>query len=397
MPQTVCTGLARLVREGPSLAGLARDARVGLLAHPASIGPDGRHAIEWLETSSDLRLVRLFVPEHGLWGHEQDMEAVGATVGSRGLPVVSLYGTSASTLRPDPDDLAGLDAILCDLQDVGSRYYTFVYTISYVMEAAGAAGVPVIVLDRPNPIGGVEVEGPILDPAMSSFVGRFPMPVRHGLTTGELAKMFREAYGVRCDLNVVAMTGWRRQSHFNATSLPWVPPSPNMPTPRTALVYPGGCLIEGTNLSEGRGTTTPFELVGAPWLDPWALADRLRARALPGVGFRAASFRPMFQKHAGSPCGGVQVIPLDCDRFRPFETYLAVIEEARDQHPQRFDWRREPYEFETDRLAIDLLLGKPGLRAELERRAPIESLSEYWRAELESWETRRREWLIYPY
>lgn len=396
MPRVI-TGLERLFRDGARAAGLVRNDRIGLLVHPASIDATARHALELLGGWDELRVVRLFAPEHGLWGHEQDMEPVARSIDPHtGLSVVSLYGTGRASLRPAPAELAGLAAIVCDLQDVGSRYYTFVYTLSFVMEAARDAGLPVVVLDRPNPIAGEQVEGPVLAPELSSFVGRYPLPVRHGMTVGELALLFNGGFGIGCDLRVVEMEGWRRSMPFEETGLPWVPPSPNMPTPATARVYPGGCLIEGTNLSEGRGTTTPFELVGAPWLDGLKLAEALRRQDLDGVLFRPASFRPMFQKHAGSSCRGVQVIVTHQERFRPFATYLALLREARLQSPQQFDWRTEVYEFEDERLAIDLLLGLPDLRPMLEAEAPLAEMEALWRDGLEAFAERRRRFLLYP-
>jgi uncharacterized protein YbbC (DUF1343 family) len=392
----VLTGLDVVVREAAGPTGLRAGSRVGLLAHAASVDRTARHAVEILTAADALHVVRLFAPEHGLYGEAQDMEAVahGSDPESR-LPVVSLYGSDPASLRPTAEDLAGLDGVICDLQDVGSRYYTFVYTLSYVMEAAGAAGIPVVVLDRPNPIGGVEVEGPVLVPDLASFVGRFPLPVRHGMTIGELARLFQGAFGITADLRVVPMVGWRRRMLFEATGLPWVPPSPNMPTPTTATVYPGGCLIEGTNLSEGRGTTLPFELVGAPWIRPRPLVASLRAAGLEGARFRMATFRPTFHKHQGRSCRGVQVLVEDRSRFRPFACYLALIREIRRQDSAPFDWRREPYEFETDRLAIDLLLGRRELRPMLEAGVPVEEMERSWMTGLEAFVDLRRRFLIY--
>lgn len=365
------SGLDRIAQEGAAVAGLDRGARVALLAHAASVDRSAREARAVL-TEAGLEVVRLFAPEHGVWGHEQDMEGVAdATDPRSGLPVTSLYGNDVASLSPAPEQLEGLDAIVCDLQDVGSRYYTYVYTLSYLMEVAGKVGVPVVVLDRPNPIGGVLIEGPVLERDLASFVGRFPLPVRHGMTIGELAGWFTEVESIRCELRVVEMSGWRRAMSFAETGLPWVAPSPNMPTPTTALVYPGGCLVEGTELSEGRGTTTPFELVGQPGLDADALVHALRAAKLPGALFRPASFRPMFQKHAGQACLGVQVIPIDPDAFRPFATYVVLIAAARRIAGDAFGWREKAYEFVEDELAIDLLLGRRDLRAHLESGEPI--------------------------
>ena len=317
-----------------------------------------------------------------------------------GLPVVSLYGDTEDSLRPKPEHLKGLDAIVYDLQDVGTRFYTFVYTLSYMMEAARDADIPVVVLDRPNPIGGLAVEGPVLEPAMTSFVGRFPLPVRHGLTTGELATLFRDAFAIGGDLRVVPLSGWTRGMLYEDTGLPWVLPSPNMATPETARVYPGGCLVEGTNLSEGRGTTRPFELVGAPWMDAAAFADALAsagdAEGLDGVLFRAAWFRPTFQKHAGRSCGGVQVHVTDAGRARPFATYLVLIREARRLAADQFDWRRERYEFVDDRLAIDLLLGRADLRPMLEAGAPLAEMEAAWAPGLAHFLSERARVLLYP-
>jgi len=392
----VVSGLERFVAQGLGCAGLASGASCGLLAHAASIDRHAHHAVELVRKVPGARLIRLFAPEHGLWGHEQDMERVAHTTDpASGLDVVSLYGDRAESLRPSPATLSDLDAILVDFQDVGSRYYTFVYTLSLVMEVAAVVEVPVVVLDRPNPIGGVEVEGPVLEDAMASFVGRYPLPMRHGMTIAELARMFNDRFGINCDLRVVPMHGWRRTMQFEDTGLPWAPPSPNMPTPGTARVYPGGCLIEGTELSEGRGTTSPFELVGAPWIDGGRLAESLRHHRLPGVLFRPASFRPMFHKHADLPCAGVQVIVSDSGRFKPVATYLMLLVEARRQSPADFRWRRAPYEFEERRLAIDLLLGRGDLRPMLERNAALQELESVWNAGLQTFRASRESLLLY--
>jgi uncharacterized protein YbbC (DUF1343 family) len=397
----VRTGLESFLDPASDVSGLTRGARLGVVAHPASIDAGGRHLVDRLVRDGRFRVVRLFAPEHGVRGEAQDMEAVAEPADrATGLPVVSLYGSDEASLRPQPHHLEGLDAIIYDLQDVGTRYYTFVTTLSYVMEAAHAAGLPVVVLDRPNPIGGRAVEGPVLDPDYASFVGRFAMPVRHGLTTGEMALLFRDVFDVRCDLRVVPMSGWKRGAHFEETGLPWVLPSPNMPTPDTARVYPGGCLVEGTNLSEGRGTTRPFELVGAPWIESHALAEALSqagdAEGLDGVLFRAAWMKPGFQKHAGKSCGGVQVHVVDRDRARPFATYLVLLREARKLAPDAFDWRRETYEFVSDRLAIDLLFGRGDLRGLLESGASLAEMEATWTKDLAGFESVRTRFLLYP-
>lgn len=392
----VTTGLERWLAEGPECAGLEGKLRYALLAHPCSIDRGGRHALETLAASPAGLPRKLFAPEHGLWGHEQDMESVGDAVDAwTGLPVVSLYGSDPRSLRPSVESLDGLDAVVVDLQDIGSRYYTFVYSMAHVMEAAREAGIPVAVLDRPNPIGGTRVEGPVLEPGWESFVGRYPLPVRHGMTAGELARLFNEEFGIGSDLRVVEMSGWARWMGFEDTGLPWVPPSPNMPALGTARVYPGACLIEGTRLSEGRGTTLPFELVGAPGLDARALIRRLRDGGIEGAVFRAASFRPMFQKHAGTCCTGLQVIVSDPAVFRPFSTYLAIVAAAREIGGDLSAWRTETYEFESGRAAIDLLFGNGWLRAGIESGAAIEDLEQRWAAGLDRFKARRRAFLAY--
>ena len=397
----VRTGLESFLDPASGAAGLPRGARLGVVAHPASIDAGGRHLVDRLARDGRFRVARLFGPEHGVRGEAQDMEAVAEPSDrTTGLPIVSLYGDAEDSLRPKAEQLKGLDAIVYDLQDVGTRFYTFVYTLSYMMEAARDADIPVVVLDRPNPIGGLAVEGPVLDPAMASFVGRFPLPVRHGLTTGELATLFRDAFAIGGDLRVVPMSGWTRDMEYEDTGLPWVLPSPNMATPETARVYPGGCLIEGTNLSEGRGTTRPFELVGAPWMHAAAFADALAqagdAEGLDGVLFRAAWFRPGFQKHAGRSCGGVQVHVTDRRKARPFATYLILIREARRLAADLFDWRRERYEFVNDRLAIDLLLGRADLRPMLEAGASLAEMEAAWAPGLARFVSERARVLLYP-
>jgi uncharacterized protein YbbC (DUF1343 family) len=355
-----------------------------------------RHAVDLLGGRDDLRLARLFAPEHGVRGEAQDMESVEERADSgTGLPVVSLYRRDEASLRPAPRHLRDLDVVLVDLQDVGSRYYTFVYTMAYVMEACRDERVPVAVLDRPNPIGGLALEGPVLEPGLESFVGRYPIPARHGMTCAELARLFNDEFGIGCDLRVVPMEGWRRAMQFEDAGLPWVLPSPNLPTPDTARVYPGACLVEGTNLSEGRGTTRPFELIGAPWLDGRALAAALEREGLEGVRFRPACFRPTFQKHAGRSCGGVQVHVTDRAAFRPFAAYLALLRAARAQDPSSFAWRSERYEFVSDRLAIDLLLGRRDLRHAIEAGASVAEMEALWRDDLGRFASVRGRFLLY--
>jgi uncharacterized protein YbbC (DUF1343 family) len=303
----------------------------------------------------------LFGPQHGARGEKQDnmIESAHYVDARTGLPVHSLY---SEVRKPTPEMLAGLDALLFDLQDVGVRVYTFSWTMALSMEACAEAGVRFVVLDRPNPVGGVRVEGPVLREGFESFVGLHPIPLRHGLTTGELASWLNEARGIGCDLEIVPMEGWRRSMTWRDTRLPYVLPSPNLPTPDSCAVYPGMVLVEGTNLSEGRGTTRPFELVGAPWLDPQALADRLEAADLAGVRVRPCSFEPTFQKHSGAVCGGVQLHVVDADAFAPVRTAVELFRAARALAPDAFAWRSPPYEYEERLSPIDILWGHDGLR-----------------------------------
>jgi uncharacterized protein YbbC (DUF1343 family) len=339
------------------------------------------------------RLKALFGPEHGIWADAQDLiEVEDSRDAKTGLPVFSLYGR---TRVPTAEMLDGVDALVFDIQDVGSRYYTFVYTMLHAMEACTAHGRTLIVLDRPNPLGGAVVDGNLLDPAFRSFVGLHPLATRHGMTVGELALLFRDERRLDLDLRVVTMTGWRRSMSFEDTGLPWVMPSPNMPTLDTAYVYPGGCLIEGTNLSEGRGTTRPFELVGAPWLDAWALADAMNRERLPGVRFRPACFTPTFHKHAGQLCAGVGIHVLDRRRFPAFLAYLLLIEKARKQDPRRFAWRQPPYEYEYVKPPIDILCGTDRVRQQIERGEPVRRLLPQWREELHAFRRRRAKYLLY--
>lgn len=370
-----------------------RGRRIGVLAHQASVNARLEHAVPLLAGVRGTRIVRLFAPEHGLWGAAQDHATIATTRDpATGLDVVSLYGHRR---EPSAAMLRGLDTLVVDLQDIGSRYYTFAWTMALAMRACGRAGVSVVVLDRPNPLGGAVVEGNIPDPAFASFVGLYPLPARHGLTLGELARYLNAVHGLGCALTVIRMRGWRRAMSWEATGIPWVAPSPNMTTPDTARVYPGGCLFEGTNLSEGRGTTRPFEWVGAPYLDAHRFARALNALALPGVAFRPSRFRPTFHKWAGRLCGGVQIHMTDPARFKPFLTGLAVIAAARRQAPRAFAWRRPPYEFERRLLPIDILLGTDTIRRALEAGRPLAAVERGWMPALARWKRRRAAWLDY--
>ena len=375
-----------------------RGQRVGLVAHPASVDSRFRHASELLQNATGVRLEAAFGPEHGWLGQAQDLEPVsgGQASAPRGPRAISLYGNTAASLRPTSEQLAGLDVLLIDLQDVGARYYTFQATMLYCLEAANALGLRVVVLDRPNPIGGLMVEGPRLTPGFESFVGAHDLPIRHGLTIGELAGLYQSERKLNnAEIEVISCQGWRRDMFFADTGLPWVLPSPNLPTLETALVYPGQCLLEGTNISEGRGTTRPFELCGAPWLDASTLATRLNGANLPGVLFRPAWFQPTFQKHAGRPCGGVQLHVLNTASFHPACTGLAVLAMMRESSPEKFQWRTEPYEFVSEPIAIDLLFGSDRERRCLEAGHAWHELADAWVAEEEAFRQRRAAFLLY--
>ena len=385
----VRTGLEQLLDRPEPIRGL----RVGLVVNPSSITADLEHASIALSARRGVKLVALFGPEHGIAADTQDLVEVGHSRDREtGLPVHSLYG---ETRVPTPEMLADVDAMVYDVQDVGSRYYTFIYTMLHVMEACARERKRVVVLDRPNPIGGEAVEGNVLLPEYRSFVGLHPLAVRHGMTAGELALMFREELSLDVDLRVVSMKRWRRRMAYEDTGLPWVLPSPNIPTVDTAFVYPGGCLIEGTSLSEGRGTTRPFELVGAPWLDGDALARALERERIPGAGFRVAAFTPTFQKHAGVLCHGVQVHVFDRSRFPAFLTYLLLVHHARGQDPARFAWRDPPYEYEHVKLPFDILCGTDRIRKSIEAGVSPRRLAAGWRRECTSFRKRRAKYLLY--
>jgi uncharacterized protein YbbC (DUF1343 family) len=393
--------IAPLVQTGLDV--LARDEfapvrghRVGLVANAATVDASLRHAADLLATAPQVRLGALFGPEHGFGGEAQDLIGVADALHPRyRCPVFSLYGDSVESLRPRPETLRGLDLLVIDLPDIGSRYYTFQATMLFCLEAAGASDLPVIVLDRPNPLNGVTVEGPTIQPGYESFVGVHPIPTRHGLTLGELARLYVTERQIPVAMHVITCEEWRREHHFDETFLPWVFPSPNMPTVETAIVYPGQCLIEGTNLSEGRGTTRPFELCGAPWVNPDRLADRLAAADLPGVRFRPVTFRPTFQKFAGLRCGGVQLHVTDRAAFRPVRTTLALLAALRAEGPAQFRWRTEPYEFVEDLPAIDLLFGSGRERLALQAGLSADEIARPWAEEEAAFKARRGPFLLY--
>jgi len=368
--------------------------RVGILANPASVDHAFRHIVDLLAAAPDLKLAAIFGPQHGFRSDLQDnmIETPHATDPRRDVPVFSLY---SETREPTPEMLDLIDVLVVDLQDVGARIYTFIYTMANCLRAAARAGLPVIVCDRPNPIGGVQVEGPMLEPGYESFVGQFPIPMRHGMTVAELARLFNEHHGIGAPLETVPMEGWSRELYFDATEIPWIMPSPNMPTLDTAIVYPGTVLFEGTMVSEGRGTTRPFELIGAPWLDGAALAARLNRSGLAGVHFREVMFEPTFQKHAKAPCGGCQIHMLSRWDFEPVKVGVAVMRECYALGPDQFKWRDPPYEYEHDKMPIDILAGSPALREQIEQLMPVEDIAASWRQGVKDFEDVRKPYLLY--
>jgi uncharacterized protein YbbC (DUF1343 family) len=372
---------------------------VGLIVNHTSRAGDGKHSIEHFLSHSAFTLKTLFAPEHGLYGTAQDMIHIADEVDPlSGLNVKSLYGTNKDSLTPDPALLEGIDNLVFDIQDVGARYYTFIYTMANCMTICKQAGARMVVCDRPNPINGVSVEGNLVGENWRSFVGQYPLPNRHGMTVGELAQLFNDHFDIHCDLQVVPMTGWEREMWYDQTEMVWVPPSPNMPTLATATVYPGKCLIEGTQLSEGRGTTLPFEHIGAPFIDPHKLAGRLKndSKLLPGVFFRPQYFKPMFQKHAGEICAGLQFHITDRDQFKPLLTTIALLRAIAELYPDQLQWRTEPYEYVSDRLAIDLLYGNPELRETIFKDDfSLTNIEETWQEELESFKAIRKNYIIY--
>jgi len=385
----VRTGLDRLATGDSDAVRLVAGRNVGLLAHAASVDRTLRPAASVLRQAG-ARISALFGPEHGFAGAAQDMVGVG-TDDATEIPVFSLYGDDAEDLSPKPEWLQGLDAIVIDLQDVGSRFYTYVWTAALTAKVAAAVGTDVVLLDRPNPLGGARVEGAPQREGYLSFVGLYPVAVRHGFTVAELVRWVCDRENIDRDfLHVVSMEGWTRSMEWRDTGLPWVMPSPNMPTLDTAVVYPGGCLVEGTRLSEGRGTTRPFELWGAPDVD----VGPLLALDLHGVTLRPVEFTPTFQKHAGRSCVGVQVHVTDPWVFRPYETYLRMLAAVLPQLPVEERWRTEVYEFVSDRPAIDLLTGGPEFRTAVDEGSPLDSvLAEEARGAAKFDDERRAVWL----
>jgi uncharacterized protein YbbC (DUF1343 family) len=371
-----------------------RGSRVGIVCNHASVDRGFDHIVDRLARTDGVTLGAIFGPQHGFRSDVQDnmVETPHGKDAARRVPVYSLY---SETREPTAEMLRGIDVLVIDLQDIGARIYTYIYTMANCLRACARHGIAAIVCDRPNPIGGIEVEGETLKPGYESFVGQFPIPMRHGMTIAELAGLFNVAFEIRAQLEVVKMEGWRRDSYADQTGLPWVMPSPNMPTLETAVVYPGTVLFEGTMLSEGRGTTRPFELLGAPWIDAERFAGAMNDLQLPGAFFRPAGFEPTFQKHAKQTCGGCQIHVTDRDAFKPVLTGVALIDTFRRQDPGRFAWRQPPYEYEHDKLPIDILAGSDLLRTQIERGMPVKEIAASWREDEEQFAVQRKDFLLY--
>jgi len=385
----VVTGSERLLESG-----LLAGRRVGIVCNPASIDGELRHVADRLAADARVRLAAIFGPQHGFRSDVQEnmIETGHGRDEIRRVPVYSLY---SETREPTAEMLRGLDVLVIDLQDVGTRIYTYIYTMANCLRAARRHGVKAIVCDRPNPIGGVSVEGPMLEHGFESFVGLYPIPMRHGMTIGEIARLFNEHFDIGADLEVVPMEGWKRGMYADGTGLPWVLPSPNIPTVDSAVVYPGTVLFEGTNVSEGRGTTRPFELVGAPWVTAEPFADAMNRLELPGVRFRPALFEPTFHKHAKTSCGGVQIHVLDRESFRAVETGVALVGAFRAADTKRFQWREPPYEYEHEKLPIDILAGSSELRQRIDAGTPARDIARGWEQGVAEFEKIRRRFLLY--
>jgi uncharacterized protein YbbC (DUF1343 family) len=367
---------------------------VGVVSNPASVDHELRHIADRLAAHPRARLAALFGPQHGFRSDVQDnmIETRHARDEIRRVPVYSLY---SETREPTAEMLRGLDALVVDLQDVGVRIYTYIYTMANCLKAARRHGLKVIVCDRPNPIGGVAVEGMVLERGFESFVGMYPIPMRHGMTIGELARLFNDHFAIGADLEVVPMEGWRREMYFDATGLTWILSSPNIPTFDTTTVYPGTVLFEGTNISEGRGTTRPFEFVGAPWIVAERFCEAMNRTALAGVFFRPIVFEPTFQKHARQACGGCQIHVLDRRAFRPVATAVALMAAFRASDPGRFKWKDPPYEYELERMPIDVLTGSKRLREQIESGVPADEIARSWEKDVAEFERVRKGFLLY--
>ena len=371
-----------------------KGARVGIVCNHASLDRGFLHIVDRLAAAPDVTLAAIFGPQHGFRSDVQDnmIETPHADDPARRVPVYSLY---SETREPTAAMLASLDFLIIDLQDIGARIYTYIYTMANCLRASARHGVRVIVCDRPNPIGGTDVEGALLVEGFESFVGQFPIPMRHGMTIGELARLFNEHFAIGASLEIVQMEGWRREMYSDATDLPWVMPSPNIPTLDTAIVYPGTVLFEGILISEGRGTTRPFELIGAPWIEAESVARQMNALKLSGAYFRPAVFEPTFQKHAKQTCGGCHIHVTDNQQFQPVLVGVALIAMFHQVDPARFAWRQPPYEYEHDKMPIDILAGSEKLRGQIEAGTSAREIAASWKKDEESFRKLREPYLLY--
>ncbi len=384
-------GLERLLEERLDLV---RGVRVGLICNQASVDHHFRHSADVLHEHPDVNLTALFGPQHGIRGDVQDnmIETAHSVDLVTGIPIHSLY---SETREPTSGMLSDVDVLVFDMQDVGCRIYTFAYTMANCMRSAKAFNKGMLVCDRPNPINGKDVAGNVLEPAHASFVGQFPIPTRHGMTLGELALLFNDHFGIGCELEVVTMKGWKRESWHDETDAPWVMPSPNIPTLESATVFPGTVHFEGTQISEGRGTTRPFELIGAPYIVPHQYAAELNRLSLPGVYFRSCVFRPTFQKHAGISCGGVQIQVVNRDRFEPVTVGVAMVKMAYDMYTESFRWKEPPYEYVYDRNPFDVIAGTTKLREAIEQGSTVETIVQSWQTSLTEFIKVRNRHLLY--
>jgi uncharacterized protein YbbC (DUF1343 family) len=375
-------GVETLFREHKNLL---KGKRVGLITNPTGVDSELRSSVDLFAEDPDIELTALYGPEHGVRGDAQAGDKVDYYIDEKtGLPVYSLYG---DTRKPTPEMLKNVDILVFDIQDVGARFYTYIYTMAYAMEAAKEQGIPFVVLDRPNPLGGEVVEGPVLEEKYSSFVGKYPIPLRHGMTVGELAQLFNKEFGIGADLTVVKMKKWKRSFDYDEINLPFVMPSPNMPTLETAFVYPGTGLIEGTNVSEGRGTTKPFELLGAPFINGTELSEKLNNLHLDGVKFRAASFTPSFSKHSGQLSHGVQVYVTDREKYQSVETGLHIVKTIHDLYGEEFSFNKSGN--------FDLLIGNSWVREELEKGTDVEDIIAKWQKDTKAFKKIRKQYLLY--
>jgi uncharacterized protein YbbC (DUF1343 family) len=384
-------GLERLLDDRIAVL---KDARIGLVCNQASVDHSLRHAADVLFDHPAINLTTLFGPQHGIRGDVQDnmIETGHARDRRTGLPIYSLY---SDTREPTDEMLNDVDVIVVDLQGVGCRIYTFAYTMANCMRVAARLGKKVVVCDRPNPIGGEKVAGNVTEAGHESFVGQYLLPTRHGMTMGELARLFNEHFGIGCELEIVKLAGWSRNLWYDDTDGPWVMPSPNIPTPDSCKVFPGTVHLEGTQMSEGRGTTRPFELVGAPYIQADQYASELMKLNLPGVLFRASVFMPTFQKHGGKACGGVQIHVTDREAFEPVQTGIAIVKTAYDMYPNDFRWKDPPYEYEYTRNPFDVISGTTKLREQIERGDSLEAIVDSWQPRLDEFRAVRQSYLLY--